>query len=111
MTDKYQPEKQLAKLFHQTYERLAPDFNYKTRHESAVKWEDVPENNKHLMIAVCAEVLKKILPTHLEAGIEAKKYFTEMNSLADKPNGFHELDFLNGTIYFRQSIEQKLTNL
>ncbi len=26
---------------------------YKTRKASAVKWEDVPEKNKKLMIAVC----------------------------------------------------------
>jgi len=47
----------LAKLFHETYERLAPQFNYKTRVESAVPWEDVPENNRKLMIAVCEELL------------------------------------------------------
>jgi hypothetical protein len=48
---------QLAKLFHTTYERLAPDFNYQTRKASAVAWEDVPDNNKRLMIAVAGEVL------------------------------------------------------
>ena len=51
---------QLAKLFHGTYERLAPQFGYQTRKESRVKWEAVPDRNKQLMIAVCAEVLKKI---------------------------------------------------
>lgn len=43
---------QLAKLFHETYERLAPDFGYETRKASAVPWEQVPERNKRLMIAV-----------------------------------------------------------
>jgi len=47
---------ELAKKFHETYERLAPDFGYKTRDASAVPWEDVPEANKNLMIAVCAEL-------------------------------------------------------
>ncbi len=42
----------LAKKFHETYERLAPDFGYKTRESSAVKWGDVPEKNKKLMVAV-----------------------------------------------------------
>jgi hypothetical protein len=52
------PEK-LAELFHETYERLAPQFNYKTRKASAVPWDAVPESNKQLMIAVCAEILDK----------------------------------------------------
>ena len=47
----------LAKLFHETYERLAPQFGYKTRTESAVPWEQVPEANRKLMIAVCASLL------------------------------------------------------
>jgi hypothetical protein len=46
----------LARLFHETYERLAPSFNYQTRKASAVPWADVPPNNKALMIAVCHHV-------------------------------------------------------
>ena len=49
----------LARLFHEAYEKLAPGYNYKTREASAVEWEDVPENNKKLMIAVSAEILCK----------------------------------------------------
>lgn len=49
---------QLAKLFHETYERLAPNFGYETRKDSAVPWEDVPARNKHLMIAV-AEIVEQ----------------------------------------------------
>lgn len=49
------PEK-LARFFHETYERLAPIYGYETRRASAVPWEDVPENNRLLMTAVCAEV-------------------------------------------------------
>lgn len=48
----------LAKRFHETYERLAPSFSYQTREASAVPWEQVPTNNKHLMIAVCRELLQ-----------------------------------------------------
>lgn len=48
---------QLAQLFHETYERLAPQYSYTTRPESAKPWQDVPENNKQLMIAVAGEVL------------------------------------------------------
>ena len=46
----------LAQKFHETYERLAPKFNYNTREESAVPWNKIPENNKNLMIAVCDEL-------------------------------------------------------
>lgn len=41
----------LARRFHEAYERLAPEFSYETRKASAVPWEDVPENNRRLMIA------------------------------------------------------------
>lgn len=47
----------LARLFHETYERLAPEFSYETRPDSAVPWEAVPERNRALMVATCAEVL------------------------------------------------------
>ena len=46
----------LVKLFHITYECLAPSFGYETRKESAVAWESVLENNRKLMTAVCEEV-------------------------------------------------------
>jgi hypothetical protein len=47
----------MAQKFHEAYERLAPQLDYETRKESAVPWDDVPENNKKLMIAVCTEIL------------------------------------------------------
>ena len=51
MTEEQLTAEDLARAFHETYERLAPEFGYETRRESAVPWEDVPENNKNLMIA------------------------------------------------------------
>jgi hypothetical protein len=48
---------ELARRFHETYENLAPLYGYKTREATAVQWEDVPEPNKSLMIAVAAAVL------------------------------------------------------
>lgn len=47
----------LARRFHETYERLAPSFGYETRRASAVPWEEVPEQNRALMTAVAAELL------------------------------------------------------
>lgn len=46
----------LARRFHETYERLAPSFGYRTREASAKPWDEVPEDNRNLMIAVCAEL-------------------------------------------------------
>ncbi len=47
----------LARRFHETYERLAPRYGYETREASRTSWTNVPEKNKRLMIAVCAELL------------------------------------------------------
>lgn len=47
----------IAQEFHEMYEHLAPDFGYKTREASAKPWEDVPAQNKQLMIAVITELL------------------------------------------------------
>lgn len=41
----------IAREFHENYELLAPEFNYKTREASAVPWEKVPQQNKDLMVA------------------------------------------------------------
>lgn len=49
-------DEQIARHFHEAYERLAPAFGYETREASRKAWADVPENNKALMIAVVAEV-------------------------------------------------------
>ncbi len=51
---------ELAQTFHETYERFAPDFGYKTREASAVPWGEVPAKNKALMTAVCASILVQL---------------------------------------------------
>ena len=51
---------QLAQLFHDTYERLAPEFGYTTRKSSAQPWADVPEPNKSLMIATAKAVMREL---------------------------------------------------
>jgi hypothetical protein len=48
----------LAMRFHTLYEGLALKFGYETRKESARPWSQVPEQNKLLMEAVCAEIIK-----------------------------------------------------
>ena len=47
--------KALAQQFHETYERLAPQFGYETKEETRQFQEDTP--NGRLMIAVCQEIL------------------------------------------------------
>lgn len=51
----------LAKLFHETYERLAPSFGYQTRPETRQFKPDSP--NGRLMIAVCEEILRHLKTT------------------------------------------------
>lgn len=48
---------ELAKKFHETYESLAPSFDYETRPDSSVPWEEVPLKNRNLMVAVCRVIL------------------------------------------------------
>jgi hypothetical protein len=50
----------LAKLFHETYDRLASDFGYATRPETR-EFDDGSPNGR-LMIAACGEILKHLSP-------------------------------------------------
>lgn len=68
---------QLARLFHETYERLAPSFGYVTRKDSAVPWEQVPDRNKRLMIAV-ADIIE--LEYFAPSGHPAKQLAGELPS-------------------------------
>lgn len=49
----------IAREFHEAYERLAPKHGYSTRKESAVPWQDVPQQNRELMIAVVEDLLRE----------------------------------------------------
>lgn len=49
-------DEQMAQLFHEQYELLAPTFGYLTRPESRKPWSEVPAQNKALMVAVCIKV-------------------------------------------------------
>lgn len=48
---------QLARHFHEVYEQLAPVYGHETREESRTKWDQVPDKNRRLMIAVCATLM------------------------------------------------------
>jgi hypothetical protein len=47
----------IARAFHESYERQAPLLGYETREESAVPWEQVPETNRTLMQATVADLI------------------------------------------------------
>ena len=49
---------EIARAFHEAYEQLAPDFGYRTREASAKPWDEVPEQNRHLMVATVEKLLK-----------------------------------------------------
>lgn len=60
MRNETEKAEKLARFFHDTYEKLAPSYGYKTREASRKPWSDVPEDNKALMIAVAGEVRKHL---------------------------------------------------
>ena len=50
----------LARRFHELYEELAPTAGYETRLETRVPWDELPRENRFLMIAVCTVILKEM---------------------------------------------------
>jgi hypothetical protein len=46
-----------ARAFHECYERRAPVHGWETQERSRKAWDDVPEENRSLMIAVAQELL------------------------------------------------------
>jgi hypothetical protein len=47
----------IAREFHITYERYAPQHGWDTQKRSRVMWDDLPDENKSLMIAVVKKLL------------------------------------------------------
>ena len=84
MTHTLTPE-QLAQAFHETYERLAPSFGYHTRPESAVPWDQVPEANRQLMIAVCQELLDTYCAATASQSHDAREQYSDLGRLTDQP--------------------------
>lgn len=78
-----------AILFHDTYEKLAPDFGYHTRPEYR-KW-DINSNNAQLMLAVCEVVLADILKRFGEKDKKIAELEAHLDLLHGHP--FSERDF------------------
>ena len=51
--------KELAVMFHDTYERLAPKYGYETREETR-EFDELSRNGQ-LMIATCDEIIKALV--------------------------------------------------
>jgi len=60
MKDKLSREEEIAQLFHSTYEKLAPLYEYETHPETKTSWDRLPSKNKSLMIATVREILPQI---------------------------------------------------
>ncbi len=71
-----------AKLFHDTYERLAPDFGYETREDT--KEFDPESPNGKLMTAVVGEIMQGYLPI---SEVE------EIKELPDRVRTIRQLDW------------------
>lgn len=52
----YGPER-IARRFHEVYEDLAPVYGWQTQERSRVPWEDVPPENKRLMVKVVSRLI------------------------------------------------------
>lgn len=55
---------EIARAFHETYERRAPAYGYKTREESAVPWEELHPRNKSLMVSTVHDLLERGVIAH-----------------------------------------------
>lgn len=71
MTKLVSPE-ELARRFHEHYERLAPSFDYETKKETAVPWSKVPSNNQRLMMAVAAAILLEFFPDRMMLDLDPR---------------------------------------
>jgi hypothetical protein len=60
---------EVAKKFHETYERLAPGYGYQTRPDT--KAFDAASPNGRLMAAVCQTVGDEIEKSAFDAGFQA----------------------------------------
>jgi hypothetical protein len=47
----------IARSFHEAYESLAPSHGYETREASAKPWDEMPEQNKALMVGTVQRLL------------------------------------------------------
>lgn len=79
---------QIAQAFHETYERLAPEFGYQTREASAKPWAEVPEQNRALMTAVVQSLIDSgVLPGVVSQGSPDEDRIREAMAAAQEHPG------------------------
>ena len=69
----FSDEEGLARRFHCTYESLAANYGYETRAESRVPWDEVPVNNRKLMVATARSIIMTITREAAESAREGKE--------------------------------------
>lgn len=69
-------EQHLARKFHDTYERLAPEFGYETRPDT--KAFDLTSANGRLMVAVCKELLNDLPAFAALREVKIRLHFVDM---------------------------------
>ena len=60
----------IAKELYETYGKLTPEFEPKTRRRTDLSWEKAPQQNKDLMIAVVKNLMRRGV---LSAGSKIKR--------------------------------------
>lgn len=88
-----------ARLFHEVYERRAPDFQWETQFASKGDWTDLPRNQRLLMLEVVGEVIQPLLDEMAEAYASRDHYLdrtaerlaqvTRVRELADRRRPGH----------------------
>lgn len=78
----------LARLFHETYERLAPQYGYETREDT--KEFDAESPNGKLMIAVCGEVAARLAQPTPESVVGGDDIHPGHGNLADMDDYYGE---------------------
>ena len=63
----------LAHDFHFRYEEMAPEFGYVTNPRTAVPWEDLPADNKALMLAVAKRIWLDFVDVPLRTILEGNQ--------------------------------------
>jgi hypothetical protein len=90
----------VARWFHETYETLAPKYSYKTRKQSAVPWDEVPEKNRALMVATCHVLLYKLHKEHQKLCEEVARHF----GLSEVPTAEELISLMHAERIYRQSM-------
>jgi hypothetical protein len=49
----------IAREFHSSYEKLAPEFGWETQTASRKEWDEVPDENRELMVAVAQDLISR----------------------------------------------------